>query len=79
MDLDELFQQAKANAEKLPNGTVFSVRDLFEGTFWDSLEKGKRLQFGGVFKRKVNTGQVQGVSYLKKAANNSALYQVIKG
>ena len=77
-NFEELFTQAKKRAEKLPNGTIFKVRDLFKGTSWESLEKGDRVQFGGYFKRRVNGGEVNGVIYLNKASDNSALYQISK-
>lgn len=60
--------------KQLRPGTVFFVKDLFEGSEWKQLSRGDKLAFGKFFKRKVELGQVLRVRYCGKADNNSAQY-----
>ena len=60
--------------KQLKSGTVFFVKDLFEGMDWKRLSRGDKLAFGKFFKRKVELEQVPRVQYFGKADNNSAQY-----
>ena len=75
MIYDQLFPLALQSIGRLHSGETFVVKDLFQGTEWNTLPKGDKLGFGREFKRKVNGGQVPNVSYVRKAANNSAIYR----
>lgn len=74
MDIEYWFQKALDGVERTEAGTVFVLKELFQGIEWNSLAKGDRLKFGGHFKTKVTTGKVPNVKYIGKAQNNSAQY-----
>lgn len=77
-DYEQLLEQTLQSISKSPKGTLFSVKDTFEGTIWNALEKGDKVGYGRFFKNQVNTGKVKGVKYIGKAANNSAQYLINK-
>ena len=58
----------------IEDGTVFFLKDLFDGVEWKSLSIGERLGFGKIFKNEVIEGHVPNVRYAGKAQNNSAMY-----
>ncbi len=74
MKYDDWLDIAGKALQKTQIGQKFSLRDLFEGHEWKSFEVGDRLGFGRFFKAKVLAGEIEGVSYIGKAENNSALY-----
>ncbi len=75
MDYDTLLEKAKLKAYELPLGTEFTLRNLFQGTFWNELEVGVRLEFGRRFKYAVTSGAIPCVIYIGKNASNASLYQ----
>ena len=75
MDYDNWLEEAKKRTEKLLTGTIFILKDLFQGVEWNRLEKGQKLHFGRVFKNAVIHGEIPKVCFLKKAENNSAQYK----
>ncbi len=74
MDIGEWKAKALIAIEKIPPGTNFMVKDLFEGIDWNSLTKGDRLSFGRYFKNAVKENVISDVGYIGKATNNSAIY-----
>ncbi len=76
MEYDKLLEIAKAKIEELPIGTNFLVKQLFNGTDWNSLPKGDKLGFGRYFKKSINL--LENVEYCGKAENNSAMYEKTK-
>lgn len=74
MNYEIWMDKAKENLKKLPTGTKFVLKELFKGTEWNELTKGEKLSFGRYFKNEVNDCQVNGVTFLDKAPNNSAVY-----
>ena len=76
LDAANWMEKAIQAISKLEDGTIFVLKDLFEGTEWKALPEGDRLYFGKDFKHRVLLGSVPRVKYLKKAQNNSAQYIV---
>lgn len=74
MDYEYLINQCKKAISSLQEGKIFKVKDLFTGVYWNSLEKGVRLELGRRFKLCVNRNEIINAQYFGKAANNSALY-----
>ena len=77
MDYTKWTNAAISKINSIPLGTVFLLKDLFEGVEWSNLEKGERLSFGKFFKNEVLEGRIPNVSYIGKAQNNSAKYQKV--
>lgn len=77
MDYDNLLQMAEEAIEHLDEGCVFRLRDLYVGTYWNSLKTGERLSLGQRFKNCVRRGNIANVIYIGKAENNSALYKKV--
>ena len=74
MDFEDMYASLVPKIRQLKPGTVFFVKDLFEGTEWKHLSRGDKLAFGKFFKRKVELGQVPRARYHGIADNNSAHY-----
>lgn len=66
--------RARESLGRMPRGTVFIAKDLFEGYEWNGLSRGDKLSFGKTFKNSVTNGSFAGVRYLGKRDNNSAEY-----
>ena len=74
MDYDQLLKIAKLKVSELTPKSEFILRDLFQGTFWNDLDIGVRLEFGRRFKYAVTHGNISQVNYLGKKDNNASLY-----
>lgn len=74
MDNQEWMAKAKQKIAQIQDGTVFVVKELFDGVEWGQLTPGEQRGFGRHFKNEVMGQHVEHVRYLKKAQNNSALY-----
>lgn len=79
MDYLKVLKEKESRIFKLESGTVFLLKDLFEGVQWNGFSKGDRLNLGRTFKNLVDNKKVPNVMYLGKAENNSAKYEKIKG
>lgn len=75
MDYNNLLEEACESIESTPIGSVFYVKELFNGTRWNELAKGDKLNFGKYFKEAVTDNRVPGVEFIGKATNNSAQYR----
>ncbi len=71
---EEQMEKARSKLERLREGEEFKLKELFDGVEWTRLSKGDRLNFGRYFKASVSGGDVEGVEYKCKAADNSAIY-----
>lgn len=78
MDYEQMLNLAKDKIQSLSDETTFMLRELFEGTFWNAIPKGQRLELGRRFKDLVNKRKIASVEYIGKAENNSALYIIKK-
>lgn len=79
MDYLKVLKEKESRIFKLESGTVFLLKDLFEGVQWNSFSIGDRLNLGRTFKNLVENKKVPNVMYLGKAENNSAKYIKTKG
>lgn len=61
MDYDLWINNAIAKTDKLKQGTVFVLKDLFVGADWEKLDKGIRHNLGRLFKSKVTANSVKNV------------------
>lgn len=77
INYDILFSKALMAAGTLPSGKVFLVKELFQTDEWASISRGDKLNFGRLFKNKVESGMVPDVEYCGKAASHSAQYKKI--
>ena len=77
MDYNAWIEKAINEIETLPNNTLFPLKDLYEGTEWNELDKGCRLSLGRRFKSEVINQHIPNVIYVGKADNNSAQYRKI--
>lgn len=75
MDFEAAFTIARTKIEELPIGTEFFVKDLFDGTYWNAQDPGKRRYFGREFKRRCTTGQFPGIIPIASVKKESQKYQ----
>ena len=75
MDYEKWINVAISKTGGLENGTIFLLKDLFDGVKWNTLSNGERRELGRQFKIKVNHDLVPNVEYIGKAQNNSAKYK----
>lgn len=75
MDINELFEKAKAQTEKIKPNTRFVVKDLFLATEWSDIPRGVRINLGKHFKNQVINDKVPNIKYVGKSQNNSSTYE----
>ena len=75
MNYEQWVCMAISKTGSLQKGTIFLLKDLFNGIQWSKLNNGERRELGRQFKHKVTSGIVPKVIYIGKAQNNSAQYQ----
>jgi hypothetical protein len=74
--VDEIWiNRAISKTGALPYGTVFLLKDLFDGVEWNRLSSGDKRDFGRQFKYHVKRGLVPNVVFVGKAQNNSSIYR----
>lgn len=79
MDYEKLLEHAKDFINKeLEPGTIFEVKQLFNGTVWEALEKGDKVGFGRYFSSAIKKGRIKNVIRLERAKNNHARYQKLE-
>ena len=74
MDYEKWINEAISKTGALSTGTVFVLKDLFDGITWNTLKNGEKRELGRQFKIKVNRNLVPNVDYYDKAPNNSSRY-----
>lgn len=74
-DYNELLKKASLKTEELSSNTIFTLRSLFVGTFWNDLKKGVRLELGRRFKQAVIANTIPHVIYIGKNDSNASLYR----
>lgn len=77
MDYNDLLAEASESIADTPVGSTFFVKELFNGTRWNELAKGDKLDFGKFFKEAATDNRISGVEFIGKAGNNSARYRKI--
>ena len=75
MDYQEWMARALRRIENdVAEGSVFEVKDLFEGHQWKTLPRGNRVGFGRYFANDVKEGRVPGVVRLERGKDNHSRY-----
>ncbi len=65
-------EEAKNRIEKLPQGKVFEVKELFNGIEWNELNAKEKQSFGRFFSSAYNDGKlnnIERVENVNKGAN----------
>ena len=75
MNYEELLDEAKKQISRLPNETIFEVKELFSGTKWNALERGARVGFGQYFSAKVKLGEVLNIERIGENKNHHNRYK----
>ena len=75
MNYDKWILRATEQINDIPYNSIFVLKDLFIGTEWNNLERGEKLSLGRYFKNQVLEHKMSGITYIGKAANNSAQYK----
>ena len=70
--------KAKERIKSMDDGTVFVLKDLFDGVEWTGLTVGERRTFGRTFKNEVKERSIPDVCFIGTAQNNSSRYMVRK-
>ncbi len=73
MTYDEFFETVSCSLKTLEYNKSFTLKELM-GPSWIPITKGDKIRFGKIFKAAVESGEVFGVKYSGKKANNSACY-----
>lgn len=75
MDYNNLLEEAREYIENVPSGSIFVVKELFNGTRWNELARGDKVHFGKYFKNAVTDNRLPEVEFIGRARNNSAQYR----
>ena len=75
MDNKKWLEIAKAKIDKLPNGSLFELKELFAEVNWKKLSKGERITFGRFFANEVREGRLTKIVPLKRGKNNHSRYE----
>ncbi|MGI6728264.1 MAG: single-stranded DNA-binding protein [Anaerovoracaceae bacterium] len=75
-DVNKLLDEAIKEAEKLNEGEVFLVKDLFKGYVWNRIPRKDRLLLGTLFLNQVN--KIDGnIKAIEKTSSNQQKYKKI--
>ncbi|MHB1041466.1 MAG: single-stranded DNA-binding protein [Eubacteriales bacterium] len=74
-DVNELLNNAIKETEKLNQGEVFLVRDLFKGYEWNRISRSERLLLGTLFLNYVNTSKAS-IQAIEKTSSGQQKYRV---
>lgn len=74
-DVNELLNSAIKETEKLNQGEVFLVRDLFKGYEWNRIYRSERLLLGTLFLNYVNTSKDL-IEAIEKTSSGQQRYRV---
>lgn len=74
-DVNDLLNIAIKETEKLSQGEVFLVRDLFKGYEWNRVSRSERLLLGTLFLNYVNISK-NCVQAIEKASSGQQKYRI---
>ena len=60
--------------EKVETNKKFELRDLFNGSEWNTLTIGDRINFGKYFANEVREGNIPNIAAIERGANNHSKY-----
>jgi len=75
-DVNELLEEAISETEKLNEGEVFLVKDLFKGYVWNRIPRKDRLLLGTLFLNWVNKTEGN-LKAIEKTSSNQQRYEKI--
>ncbi|MDD3034738.1 MAG: single-stranded DNA-binding protein [Bacteroidales bacterium] len=73
-DVNELLEEAISETEKLNEGEVFLVKDLFKGYVWNRIPRKDRLLLGTLFLNWVNKTEGN-LKAIEKTSSNQQRYE----
>ena len=73
-DVNELLEEAISETEKLNEGEVFLVKDLFKGYVWNRIPRKDRLLLGTLFLNWVNKTDGN-LKAIEKTSSNQQRYE----
>lgn len=73
-DVNELLEEAISETEKLNEGEVFLVKDLFKGYVWNRIPRKDRLLLGTLFLNWVNKTEGN-LKAVEKTSSNQQRYE----
>jgi hypothetical protein len=73
-DVNELLEEAITETEKLNEGEVFLVKDLFKGYVWNRIPRKDRLLLGTLFLNWVNKTDGN-LKAIEKTSSNQQRYE----
>ena len=74
-DVNEFLNNAIKETEKLNQGEVFLVRDLFKGYEWNRISRNERLLLGTLFLNYVNTSKAC-IQAIEKTSSGQQKYRI---
>lgn len=77
MDVNELLDEAIKKTEKLNEGEVFLVKELFKGYIWNRILRRDRLLLGTLFINQVNKMDGKGIKAIEKTSSNQQRYMKV--
>jgi hypothetical protein len=77
MDVNELLDEAIKKTEKLNEGEVFLVKELFKGYIWNRILRRDRLLLGTLFLNQVNKMDGKGIKAIEKTSSNQQRYMKV--
>jgi len=77
MDVNELLDEAIKETEKLNEGEVFLVKELFKGYIWNRILRRDRLLLGTLFLNQVNKMDGKGIKAIEKTSSNQQRYMKV--
>ncbi len=76
-DINILLDQAVNETEKLIDGEVFLLRDLFKGYEWNRISRSNRLLLGTLFLNKISCDNLE-ITASAKTSSGQQKYQIIR-
>ena len=75
MNYNAWIEQAKKKIEEIADGSVFVLKDLYQGVEWDGLKRGERNQLGKLFKAEVVKKNITNVIMIDSPKGKATTYK----
>lgn len=76
-DINVLLEKAINETEKLNDGEIFLLRDLFKGYEWNRISRSTRLLLGTLFLNKISNENLD-ISATAKTSSGQQKYQIVR-
>lgn len=77
LDVNELLEIAKKEAENLKTDEIFLVKELFKGYEWNRIDRKTRLLLGILFLNWVRTTNEDKIKIIEKTSSGQQKYKII--